>query len=41
MEQLGCWLTPACQTGKLPNSCILTMVGMYPLMDDLSVEQAH
>jgi len=21
MEQLGCWLNPACQTGKLPNSC--------------------
>ena len=21
LEQLGCWLTPACQTGKLPISC--------------------
>jgi len=21
LEQLGCWLTPACQVGKLPISC--------------------
>jgi len=22
LEQLGCWLNPACQTGKLPSSFI-------------------
>ena len=39
LEQLGCWLTPACQA--LQTAKLLHHFVMYPLVDGLSVEQKH
>jgi len=39
LEQLGCWLTPACQAWQMAK--LLHHFVMYPLVDVLSVEQKH
>jgi len=39
LEQLGCWLTPACQAWQAAK--FLHHFVVYPLVDGLSVEQKH
>jgi len=39
LEQLGCWLTPACQAWQAAK--FLPHFVVYPLVDGLSVEQKH
>jgi len=36
LEQLGCWLTPSCQTGRMPSSCIIPWDAVSLLLDVLS-----
>jgi len=38
-EQLGCWLTPACQASQAAK--FLHHFVVHPLVDGLSVEQKH
>jgi len=39
LEQLGCWLTPACQAWQAAK--FLHHLVVHPLVDGLSVEQKH
>jgi len=41
MEQLGCWLTPACQTADGQAAKLLHHFVVHPMVDGLSVEQTH